>query len=167
MISLCACVCWQVLLNIHNVEVVIGIALTDESLHRRNITHFGPTTLRSTLCYGMLRSPTLPPFTLSTVKLNGKLSLPHACTLIIHGWNTDCDKRTPFCDFLMQPILIYTTHTAIVVLHVKYVSSSNWFKFVKIKWQLWYLCLFHWTDSLSLRHLMLYLIPCVELEQYL
>uniref|UniRef100_A0A3B3UGA3 THUMP domain containing 3 n=2 Tax=Poecilia TaxID=8080 RepID=A0A3B3UGA3_9TELE len=46
----------EVLLNIHNDEVVIGIALTEESLHRRNISHFGPTTLRSTLCYGMLRS---------------------------------------------------------------------------------------------------------------
>lgn len=45
----------EVLLNIHGQEVVIGIALTEESLHRRNITHFGPTTLRSTLCYGMLR----------------------------------------------------------------------------------------------------------------
>ncbi|POI33756.1 hypothetical protein CIB84_002488, partial [Bambusicola thoracicus] len=45
-----------VLLNIHNNEVVVGIALTEESLHRRNITHFGPTTLRSTLAYGMLRS---------------------------------------------------------------------------------------------------------------
>lgn len=45
----------EVLLNIHNNEVVIGIALTEESLHRRNISHFGPTTLRSTLCYGMLR----------------------------------------------------------------------------------------------------------------
>ncbi|XP_076003522.1 tRNA (guanine(6)-N(2))-methyltransferase THUMP3 [Genypterus blacodes] len=45
----------EVLLNIHKEEVVVGIALTEESLHRRNITHFGPTTLRSTLCYGMLR----------------------------------------------------------------------------------------------------------------
>ncbi|KAG2470501.1 THUM3 protein, partial [Polypterus senegalus] len=45
----------QVLLNIHNEEVVVGISLTEESLHRRNITHFGPTTLRSTLAYGMLR----------------------------------------------------------------------------------------------------------------
>lgn len=45
----------EVLVNIHNVEVLIGIALTEESLHRRNISHFGPTTLRSTLCYGMLR----------------------------------------------------------------------------------------------------------------
>ncbi|XP_061583085.1 THUMP domain-containing protein 3 [Cololabis saira] len=45
----------EVLLNIHNEEMVVGIALTEESLHRRNISHFGPTTLRSTLCYGMLR----------------------------------------------------------------------------------------------------------------
>ncbi|KAM6162033.1 tRNA (guanine(6)-N(2))-methyltransferase THUMP3 [Erethizon dorsatum] len=45
----------EVLLNIHDNEMVVGIALTEESLHRRNITHFGPTTLRSTLAYGMLR----------------------------------------------------------------------------------------------------------------
>lgn len=45
----------EVLLNIHNNEVVVAIALTEESLHKRNITHFGPTTLRSTLAYGMLR----------------------------------------------------------------------------------------------------------------
>ncbi|XP_072328194.1 tRNA (guanine(6)-N2)-methyltransferase THUMP3 isoform X3 [Scyliorhinus torazame] len=45
----------EILLNIHENEVVIGIALTEESLHKRNITHFGPTTLRSTLAYGMLR----------------------------------------------------------------------------------------------------------------
>ncbi|VTJ85826.1 Hypothetical predicted protein, partial [Marmota monax] len=45
----------EVLLNIHDNEIIMGIALTEESLHRRNITHFGPTTLRSTLAYGMLR----------------------------------------------------------------------------------------------------------------
>ncbi|KAM9326928.1 tRNA (guanine(6)-N(2))-methyltransferase THUMP3 [Gastrophryne carolinensis] len=45
----------EVLLNISNNEMLVGIALTEESLHRRNITHFGPTTLRSTLAYGMLR----------------------------------------------------------------------------------------------------------------
>ncbi|XP_011915380.1 PREDICTED: THUMP domain-containing protein 3 isoform X2 [Cercocebus atys] len=47
----------EVLLNIHDNEVIVGIALTEESLHRRNITHFGPTTLRSTLAYGMLSKP--------------------------------------------------------------------------------------------------------------
>uniref|UniRef100_A0A8C8DUH5 THUMP domain containing 3 n=1 Tax=Oryzias sinensis TaxID=183150 RepID=A0A8C8DUH5_9TELE len=51
----------EVLLNIHNEEMVVGIALTEESLHRRNISHFGPTTLRSTLCYGMLRLCKLQP----------------------------------------------------------------------------------------------------------
>ncbi|XP_059539535.1 tRNA (guanine(6)-N2)-methyltransferase THUMP3-like [Myotis daubentonii] len=45
----------EVLLNIHDNEVIVGIALTEESLHRRNITHFGSTTLRPTLPYGMLR----------------------------------------------------------------------------------------------------------------
>nr|XP_033782483.1 THUMP domain-containing protein 3 [Geotrypetes seraphini] len=45
----------EVLLNIHGNELVVAIALTEESLHRRNITHFGPTTLRSTLAYGLLR----------------------------------------------------------------------------------------------------------------
>ncbi|XP_062964513.1 tRNA (guanine(6)-N2)-methyltransferase THUMP3-like [Cynocephalus volans] len=47
----------EVLLNIHDNEVIVGIALTEESLHRRNVTHFGPTTLRSTLAYGMLSKP--------------------------------------------------------------------------------------------------------------
>lgn len=32
-----------------------GIALTKESKHRRNINFFGPTTLRATICYNMLR----------------------------------------------------------------------------------------------------------------
>ncbi|XP_052017492.1 LOW QUALITY PROTEIN: tRNA (guanine(6)-N2)-methyltransferase THUMP3-like [Apodemus sylvaticus] len=45
----------EVLLNIHDYEVIAEIALTEKSLHCRKITHFGPTTLRSTLAYGMLR----------------------------------------------------------------------------------------------------------------
>ncbi|XP_056380956.1 tRNA (guanine(6)-N2)-methyltransferase THUMP3 [Hyla sarda] len=51
----------EVLLNISYNEMLVGIALTEESLHRRNITHFGPTTLRSTLAYGMLRLCDLEP----------------------------------------------------------------------------------------------------------
>ena len=34
----------------------LGISLTKESLHRRNIANFGPTTLRPTIAYCMLRS---------------------------------------------------------------------------------------------------------------
>ena len=33
----------------------VHLALTNESLHRRNIVHHGLTTLRPTICHGMLR----------------------------------------------------------------------------------------------------------------
>ena len=45
----------EVMLNIEEEEVTVCIGLTRESLHRRNIDHFGPTTLRPTLAYNMLR----------------------------------------------------------------------------------------------------------------
>lgn len=45
----------EVILGIEDQEVTISLGLTKESLHRRNITHFGPTTLRPTIAYGMLR----------------------------------------------------------------------------------------------------------------
>lgn len=41
----------EVLLNIVDKDVVVGISLTKESLFKRNIVNFGPTTLRSTLAY--------------------------------------------------------------------------------------------------------------------
>lgn len=43
----------EALLNIVDTHVVVGISLTKESLFRRNIVNFGPTTLRSTLAYCM------------------------------------------------------------------------------------------------------------------
>ncbi|XP_006823542.1 tRNA (guanine(6)-N(2))-methyltransferase THUMP3-like [Saccoglossus kowalevskii] len=45
----------DVLLNITDNDILVGIALTRESMHRRNIKHFGSTTLRATLAYMMLR----------------------------------------------------------------------------------------------------------------
>ena len=45
----------EVMLNIEDEEVTVCIGLTRESLHRRNIDYFGPTTLRPTLAYNMLR----------------------------------------------------------------------------------------------------------------
>lgn len=45
----------EVLLSIANEDATVRIALSRESKHKRNITHFGPTTLRSTIAYGMLR----------------------------------------------------------------------------------------------------------------
>ena len=45
----------EVLLNIMGDSATVGIALTREGKFKRNIAHFGPTTLRSTIAYGLLR----------------------------------------------------------------------------------------------------------------
>lgn len=45
----------EVVLNIDDDNVRACVALTTESLHRRDISNFGPTTLRPTIAYGMLR----------------------------------------------------------------------------------------------------------------
>ena len=45
----------DVLLHIMADSALVGLALSTKSQHRRNIVHFGPTTLRSTIAYGMLR----------------------------------------------------------------------------------------------------------------
>uniref|UniRef100_A0A1B6FXC5 THUMP domain-containing protein n=1 Tax=Cuerna arida TaxID=1464854 RepID=A0A1B6FXC5_9HEMI len=55
---------WVVDLTSYNIDIVLNIidsmayvafGLTRQSKHRRNITHFGPTTLRATVCYNLLR----------------------------------------------------------------------------------------------------------------
>ena len=45
----------EVVLSIDNNEVSVGLALTPESLHKRNLVAFGVTTLRPTICHNMLR----------------------------------------------------------------------------------------------------------------
>lgn len=45
----------QIVLNIIQNQAYVALALTKESMHKRNITHFGPTTLRATVCYNLLR----------------------------------------------------------------------------------------------------------------
>ncbi|WAR25575.1 THUM3-like protein [Mya arenaria] len=45
----------EVILAIDDHEVTVSMGLTKESLHRRDITSFGPTTLRPTVANGMLR----------------------------------------------------------------------------------------------------------------
>lgn len=45
----------EVILNIDGSNVSVCLGLTKESLHRRHITHFGPTTLKPTIAYNMLR----------------------------------------------------------------------------------------------------------------
>ncbi|XP_077983168.1 tRNA (guanine(6)-N(2))-methyltransferase THUMP3-like [Glandiceps talaboti] len=51
----------EVLLNILDNDIQVGISLTRESMHRRNITHFGSTTLKATLAYMMMRLGEIQP----------------------------------------------------------------------------------------------------------
>ena len=45
----------EVVLNISSDRVWVTVALTRESMHRRHIQHFGPTTLRSTIAMNLLK----------------------------------------------------------------------------------------------------------------
>ena len=45
----------EVLLNISGDAIRVLVALSRESMSLRNIAHFGPTTLRSAIAYGLLR----------------------------------------------------------------------------------------------------------------
>ncbi|XP_043253049.1 THUMP domain-containing protein 3-like [Colletes gigas] len=45
----------EIVCKLINNELVTYLRVTHESKHRRNITRFGPTTLRATVCYNLLR----------------------------------------------------------------------------------------------------------------
>lgn len=45
----------EVVLNIKEKDWYVCLALTPQSLHRRNLVSFGVTTLRATVCYSLLR----------------------------------------------------------------------------------------------------------------
>ncbi len=45
----------EVVINVDSDQVYAGITLTKDSLYKRNIEHFGPTTLRATICASLLQ----------------------------------------------------------------------------------------------------------------
>ena len=54
----------EVLLDISGDSATVSVALTQQAKFKRNIAHFGPTTLRATIAYGMLKYVhTIPIFT--------------------------------------------------------------------------------------------------------
>ena len=96
----------EVLLNIVDSHVVVGISLTKESLFRRNIVNFGPTTLKSTLAYclalaadikkGEIGSPVHRSI-LTLVQLQCHSLLPRGIDksrLFLHAWNSLRKKIT-------------------------------------------------------------------------
>lgn len=68
--------------NCHLMVVMMGksiqiyLQLTNESLHRRNVVHFGITTLRPTICHGMLREAQISLGDIILDPMSGSGSMP-------------------------------------------------------------------------------------------
>ncbi|XP_046406103.1 THUMP domain-containing protein 3-like isoform X2 [Ischnura elegans] len=97
------------------VDFIVSISLTKSSLHRRNLTAFGLTSLRATICYGLLKLALPKPGDIVIDPLAGSGSIPiegaaafsksfvlagdlqeAACGLIKKNVdNFDCRKKLP------------------------------------------------------------------------
>ncbi|XP_013378720.1 THUMP domain-containing protein 3 [Lingula anatina] len=101
---------WNVDLKNHDLEVVLNIAdndvyvtlgLTTESLHKRNIVDFGPTTLRTTIAYNMLRLSHILPGDVvcdpmcggGSISIEGAVNWPNA----YHICGDNHEKAWPRC----------------------------------------------------------------------
>ena len=66
----------EIVITIDLKQIYIGIALTKTSLFRRNIEHFGPTTLRATICASMLQLANIQPGEIVVDPMCGGGSIP-------------------------------------------------------------------------------------------
>ena len=66
----------EIILSLFKDSAQVSIALTKRSLHRRNISFFGPTTLRSTVCHNLLRLADIQPGDIVLDPLAGGGSIP-------------------------------------------------------------------------------------------
>ena len=57
-------------------QVYYGITLTKESLFKRTIKHFGPTTLRATICSALLKLADIQPGDIVVDPMCGGGSIP-------------------------------------------------------------------------------------------
>lgn len=71
----------EIIVNIRETEILINISLTSVSLHLRNITHFGPTTLRPTIAYNMLASCDIKIGDIVCDMMCGGGSIPIECSI--------------------------------------------------------------------------------------
>ena len=96
----------EVLLNIVDAQVVVGISLTKESLFRRNIVNFGPTTLRSTLAYCLALAADIKE---GEIKKSSTHIHTHTSTCALHSsclcdyiWHFDIGKFQSFGACLLK-----------------------------------------------------------------
>jgi len=66
----------EIVVNIDNNQAYFGLALTKHSLHKRSIEHFGPTTLRATICASMLQLADIQPGEIVCDPMCGGGSIP-------------------------------------------------------------------------------------------
>ncbi|XP_076277200.1 tRNA (guanine(6)-N(2))-methyltransferase THUMP3 [Lasioglossum baleicum] len=72
----------EIVCKLTNDELVTHLRVTHESKHRRNITCFGPTTLRATVCYNLLQLAQPKPGDLIIDPMCGGGSIPIEATLV-------------------------------------------------------------------------------------
>ena len=82
-------------------SIQVHLQLTNDSLHRRNITHHGITTLRPTICHGLLRESNLDVGDIILDPMAGCGSIP------IEGAISSKEREIislffQFCDFLQM-----------------------------------------------------------------
>ena len=66
----------EIVITIDINQIYVGIGLTRKSLFRRNIKHFGPTTLRATICASMLQLANIQPGEIVVDPMCGGGSIP-------------------------------------------------------------------------------------------
>ncbi|XP_015173673.1 PREDICTED: THUMP domain-containing protein 3-like [Polistes dominula] len=66
----------EIICKIVQNEIVTQLRITHESKHHRNIIHFGPTTLRATICYNLLRLAQPNPGDIIIDPMCGSASIP-------------------------------------------------------------------------------------------
>ncbi|CAL7936587.1 unnamed protein product [Xylocopa violacea] len=71
----------EIVCKVTNNELVTQLRVTHESKHRRNIMNFGPTTLRATVCYNLLRLAHPNPGDIIIDPMCGGGSIPIEATL--------------------------------------------------------------------------------------
>jgi len=71
----------DIAVNVDINQVYAGIKITKDSLFKRNIEHFGPTTLRATICAGLLRYANIKPGEIVVDPMCGGGSIPIEGTL--------------------------------------------------------------------------------------
>ena len=84
----------EVVLSIKDKHVYVGLALTRESLHKRNLVCFGATSLRATIAYNILRMASIQTGDIVCDPMCGSGAIPIECAMSWpHTFGIACDNH--------------------------------------------------------------------------